>query len=56
MPFLDKGLGAFTGHDDRVLATADGGRIRFVNPKVGFNSHVWRPNRPKQKWHQASCW
>ena len=55
-PWLKKGLGDFIGDNDRVLNTPDGGRIRFVRPKVGFNSHEWRHNRPAQKWHPAACW
>lgn len=45
----------FDGETDRFLRTEDGGLIRFVAPKNGFNSHEYNNRRPKQLWAKAAC-
>jgi len=53
--YLDAALGKFTGASDRVLVTEDGGVVRFVAPKNGFNSHEWNRLRPAQGWSKEAC-
>lgn len=48
-------LGKFDGQSDRFLRTEDGGLVRFVAPKDGFNSHEYNNKRPKMGWAEAAC-
>ena len=34
---------------------AEGGVIRLVAPKDGFNSHEWNQRRPSMGWHRNAC-
>ena len=54
--FMDEALGPFRGGEqDRLLRTDDGGLVRFVSPRVGFNSHRWNEKRPSQHWDRGAC-
>jgi len=52
---MDSAMGPFNGYGDRWLHTEDGGVVRFVLPRKGFNSHEYNPRRPSQGWSEAAC-
>ena len=53
--YIDKFAGPFTGKADRVMKFEDGGIIRFVLPKEGFNSHEYNKRRPAMHWDKEAC-
>lgn len=53
--FLKGVLGKFDGETDRVFKTEDGGMVRFVAPKFGFNSHEYNAKRPSMGWDKKAC-
>jgi hypothetical protein len=53
---LKAALGKFDGQKDRFLHTEDGGLIRFVAPKDGFNSHEYNNKRPSMGWAKEACY